>query len=53
MAIDTLMVFAGVYPDLESAEADYDLVKELHAQEGPGSGQSSGWGQAGGGAGRW
>lgn len=34
MAFDTLMVFAGVYPDLESAEADYDLVKELHAQEG-------------------
>jgi uncharacterized membrane protein len=34
MAFDTFMVFVGVYPDLESAEADYDLVKELHAEEG-------------------
>jgi uncharacterized membrane protein len=34
MAIDTFMVLAGVYPDLESAEADYDLVKELHREEG-------------------
>lgn len=34
MAFDTFMVFAGVYPDLESAEADYDLVKELHVQQG-------------------
>jgi uncharacterized membrane protein len=34
MALDTFMVFAGVYPDLESAEADYDLVKELHTTEG-------------------
>src|SRR6476620_1337721 len=34
MALDTLMVFAGVYPDLTSAEADYDLVKDLHTKEG-------------------
>ena len=34
MAFDTLMVIAGVYPDLKSAEEDYDLVKELHNKEG-------------------
>ena len=34
MAFDTFMVLAGVYPDVESAEADYDLVKELHAEAG-------------------
>jgi uncharacterized membrane protein len=34
MAFDTFIVLAGVYPDLESAEADYDAVKELHASEG-------------------
>ena len=34
MAFDTFVVLAGVYPDLESAEADYDLVKELHAKHG-------------------
>lgn len=34
MAFDTYIVLAGVYPDLESAEADYDLVKELHSKEG-------------------
>ncbi len=34
MAFDTFTVFAGVYPDLDSAEADYDLVKELHRKEG-------------------
>ncbi|WP_221934828.1 DUF1269 domain-containing protein [Georgenia yuyongxinii] len=33
MAFDTLIVFAGVYPDVESAETDYDLVKELHTKE--------------------
>jgi uncharacterized membrane protein len=32
MAFDTFVVFAGVYPDLESAEADYELVKELHSK---------------------
>ena len=34
MAFDTFTAFAGVYPDLESAEADYDLVKELHTKQG-------------------
>jgi uncharacterized membrane protein len=34
MAFDTFTAFAGVYPDLESAEADYDLVKELHTRQG-------------------
>ena len=33
MAFDTFTVLVGVYPDLESAEADYDLVKELHNKE--------------------
>ena len=34
MAVDTLIVLAGVYPDLASAERDYDVVKELHVEEG-------------------
>ena len=34
MAIDTSIVFAGNYPDKESAEADYELVKELFGREG-------------------
>ena len=34
MAFDTFVVFVGTYPDLESAEADYELVKELHSKEG-------------------
>ena len=34
MAFDTFMVLAGVYPDLESAELDYELVKELHTEAG-------------------
>ena len=33
MAFDTFMVLAGVYRDLESAEADYELVQELHRTE--------------------
>jgi uncharacterized membrane protein len=33
MAIDTYIAYAGVYPDLESAEADYAVVKELFAKE--------------------
>src|SRR4029453_14766146 len=33
MAFDPLTVFAGVYRDLESAEADYELVQELHRTE--------------------
>ena len=34
MAFDTFTVVVGVYPDLESAEADYDLVKQLHIAAG-------------------
>ena len=33
MAFDTYDVLVGVYGNLESAEADYDLVHELHAGE--------------------
>jgi uncharacterized membrane protein len=32
MAIDTFFVFSGVYPDTESALADYDAVKVLHTE---------------------
>jgi uncharacterized membrane protein len=32
MAIDTLMVFVGVYEDVEDAKADYELVKDLHTE---------------------
>ena len=34
MAFDTFMVYAGVYPSVAEAEADYDLVKELHREAG-------------------
>lgn len=34
MAMDTLIVIAGVYPDLAAAETDYDAVKELHREAG-------------------
>jgi hypothetical protein len=30
MAIDTFFVFTGTYPDVATAEADYDAVKRLH-----------------------
>src|SRR4029450_9350602 len=33
MAFDTFIVIAGVYRDLESAEADYELVQDLHRTE--------------------
>jgi len=33
MAFDTFLVIAGVYRDLESAEADYEHVQELHRTE--------------------
>jgi uncharacterized membrane protein len=33
MPIDTLIVYAGVYANVADAEADYDLVKELHTKE--------------------
>ena len=32
MAIDTFFVFSGVYPDTESATADYDAIKALHTE---------------------
>ena len=34
MAIDTLMVFVGVYDSVEEAQADYQLVNELHTEAG-------------------
>lgn len=34
MAIDTLMVYAGVYDSVSGAEADYELVKDLHTEAG-------------------
>lgn len=32
MAIDTLMAYVGVYDNLADAEADYEVVKELHVE---------------------
>jgi len=32
MAIDTFIVFVGVYDDVSDAEADYGLVKDLHTK---------------------
>ena len=32
MSIDTLMVYVGVYGDVTDAEADYQLVKDLHRE---------------------
>ena len=34
MAIDTFMVLVGVYADVEAAEADYELIKDLHTEAG-------------------
>jgi uncharacterized membrane protein len=34
MAIDTFMVFVGVYADVDAAKADYQRVKELHTEAG-------------------
>ncbi len=34
MAIDTLMAYVGVYDSVAGAEADYQLVKELHVEAG-------------------
>jgi uncharacterized membrane protein len=34
MAIDTLIAYVGVYGSVEDAEADYQLVKDLHAEAG-------------------
>ena len=32
MAIDTLVAYVGVYENVEAAEADYQLVKDLHTK---------------------
>jgi uncharacterized membrane protein len=34
MAFDTFIVYVGVYPGLDGAQADYDLVKDLHRKAG-------------------
>jgi uncharacterized membrane protein len=34
MAVDTFMVYVGVYPDVADADADYELVKDLHTEAG-------------------
>jgi uncharacterized membrane protein len=34
MAVDTFMAYVGVYPAVADAEADYDLVKDLHTEAG-------------------
>jgi uncharacterized membrane protein len=34
MAIDTLLVYVGIYSDVKDAEADYELVKDLHTEAG-------------------
>jgi uncharacterized membrane protein len=34
MAVDTFVVFVGVYASVEDAEADYQAVKDLHVEAG-------------------
>jgi uncharacterized membrane protein len=34
MAIDTLLAYVGVYDNVADAEADYELVKDLHTEAG-------------------
>jgi uncharacterized membrane protein len=34
MAVDTFMAYVGVYPSVDDAEADYELVKDLHTEAG-------------------
>src|SRR5215475_1345367 len=34
MAIDTLIAYVGVYGNVDEAEADYQLVKDLHVEAG-------------------
>ena len=34
MAVDTFVAYVGVYPDVTDAEADYQLVKDLHTEAG-------------------
>ena len=32
MAIDTFMAYVGVYDQVSDAEADYELIRDLHAK---------------------
>jgi uncharacterized membrane protein len=32
MAVDTFIVYVGVYPSVADAEADYEVVKDLHTE---------------------
>ena len=34
MAVDTFLVYAGVYDDLEDAKSDYEAIKDLHTEAG-------------------
>jgi uncharacterized membrane protein len=34
MAVDTFVAYIGVYPSVDDAEADYQLVKDLHTRAG-------------------
>ena len=34
MAVDTFVAYVGVYPSVEDAEADYQLIKDLHTKAG-------------------
>jgi hypothetical protein len=34
MAVDTFVAYVGVYPSVEDAESDYQLVKDLHTKTG-------------------
>jgi uncharacterized membrane protein len=34
MAVDTFIAYVGVYPSVADAEADYELVKDLHTEAG-------------------
>jgi uncharacterized membrane protein len=34
MAVDTFVAFVGLYSDVAHAEADYELVKDLHIKAG-------------------
>jgi uncharacterized membrane protein len=34
MAVDTFMAYVGAYPSVADAEADYDVVKDLHTKAG-------------------
>ncbi len=34
MAVDTFMVYVGVYADVEAAKADYQAVHDLHTKDG-------------------